>query len=194
MKDDPIPTFRRAGRGLVRFVRSRKLWRAVLIVEVAAAILAVLGWPAASLSRIACENDTRREMASYTGLARLPVDWLDATSLVPFRFPRDWVHWSVYAREARSVFRPSYLYRSIDQAMELPDGHRARSWAYVEPRVEQPFVVRVHFGFGASWPYKRVREDGTIDWSWRGRSIDGVNTYVGAFGFAVPIDRWSVGW
>ncbi|HKQ60256.1 MAG TPA: hypothetical protein VJS92_03160 [Candidatus Polarisedimenticolaceae bacterium] len=112
--------------------------------------------------------------------------WFDESALVEIAFPDDLLRADIYAREARSIFRPRVAYR-IPALEGLDRDGPAQAWAFVKCEMALPFIVRAHNGSGYWRPCKGRCLTSPGAWG------VGVVTYFAAFGFIVEIDDWGVG-
>ena len=195
MRQDPIPTFRRAARWAVRIATSRTFRQRVGASVLALAALSGVGLLASAASRAACERETRQTLENHRFARWHPRPrWLDETALravpCPFR-DSDWG--GVYADRCRSVFAPKVAYRPRPPIDDLAEDRPGESWGYVKCRVALPFVVRAHYACGYSAPRKQVLADSSVASHRSGFFVEGVVTYVGAFGLVMPIHDWEVG-
>lgn len=193
MKTDPIPTFRRGARAILRGLRSPKLPRFFVRLAIAFVLIAIVGMVASLTGRGMCERRFRSELSDvFARVDWTDIEWLPRDALRRIPLPRSALDPISPHERPDSIFAPSVTYIDEEPPPPVEENDPETFSVFVRAEAPLPFIVRVHFRYLRTFPGRRESPGGSASVTrelWGGV---GVVTYVGGFGAWYELDWWEL--
>jgi hypothetical protein len=173
---------------------SKRACRYIALSAVTAVFLASLGQLSAFTSQPTCERATQYAIITSIATKDAPsIMWIDESRLYPIPWPKE-MYGGCRDDRASTVqqwlFSPAIAYRApkTSNGASISPPQARYAWAYVHVRCPMPFLARSHYGYGDGFLQRTMPLP-----EYSGSQSEGVITYVCFFGYAIPINRWGMG-